>query len=66
MKNLQSLPMWERGLKSEFKILDAYLARMSLPMWERGLKLNIAGLDTEEALSLPMWERGLKYVFVLS
>ena len=37
MKNLWSLPSWERGLKST--ALDTLVATpASLPSWERGLK----------------------------
>ena len=36
-KASESLPLWERGLKSDISVLKLVDSR-SLPLWERGLK----------------------------
>ena len=59
MKKNQSLPSWERGLKSVCSFSHARKFS-SLPSWERGLKYDDNMVYTTELVSLPSWERGLK------
>ena len=55
----QSLPSWERGLKST-QVMSLKIDRTSLPSWERGLKYRRSNGKLWKRESLPSWERGLK------
>ena len=57
---LLSLPLWERGLKSQ-TLEEKMSYCVSLPLWERGLKSLSNAHALKVTSSLPLWERGLKY-----
>ena len=58
---LQSLPSWERGLKS-LEILDAEQIEVVAPLVGAWIEIMMAGMEVlEQGGSLPSWERGLKY-----
>ena len=59
-RGYQSLPLWERGLKSP-PLLKNTCVYLSLPLWERGLKYEKARNFGSGLASLPLWERGLKF-----
>ena len=60
---MQSLPLWERGLKYGIR-LYRLICYASLPLWERGLKSARLCWEHWKQLSLPLWERGLKYLSI--
>ena len=60
LKNIQSHPVWVRGLK-RFNLLVKSFVELSHPVWVRGLKPQFANLGEQEILSHPVWVRGLKH-----
>ena len=58
-ETIESLPLWERGLKLR-DLIRVHCLSSSLPLWERGLKSSGNIKDDKVKWSLPLWERGLK------
>ena len=56
---LQSLPSWERGLKSVCSVPSKSTA-MVAPLVGAWIEIDRTTVEKPEKTSLPSWERGLK------
>ena len=57
--NMLSLPSWERGLKSQWELMDAELVEVA-PLVGAWIEIVTLFATCSLPWSLPSWERGLK------